>query len=122
MQCSYGPAGEEVILATLRYCIFYPDDKASEVLRETLSDALNTEQEHPNNAALWKDFQPTAFSLFDFMHYVAGPFVTNLLISEDQDIAEPAADLMRQKGAKYGRIVFESDDSIDDLLMKISAS
>jgi hypothetical protein len=88
-----------------------------------MADALEADQreESPDKTTFWKGFQPMTFSLDDFIQYLAGPFVTNLLISEDHQITEPEAEVIRQESAKYGRTAHNTSESIDDLVMTIAA-
>ena len=117
---SYGPAGEEVILATLRYHIFPSSKNAPSVLANTLADSFVSEQEMSDRAPLWKNFRPTSFLLEDFMHFIAGPFVANLLISEDNGITQGEADVLRRASAHYGQYVHSTSEVIDDLVMEIT--
>jgi hypothetical protein len=112
---SYGQAGEEVILAALRYNIFPQSKKPLTVLAATMSDVLEAEQGCLDGTEVWKGFQPTTFSLEDFLYYIAGPFVANLLICQDHFITEAEAEIIRLESAKYGRTVHPTNEVIDDL-------
>jgi hypothetical protein len=101
---SYGLAGEEIILITLQYCIFSVASDASNVLWGTLFEILNTEHRIPCRATFWQGFQPANFLLEDFMHYIVGPFITNLLISEDQGVVNAQADIIHQKAPSMGKL------------------
>ena len=115
---SYGPAGEEVILATLQHHIFLPSSDAQNVLVETMTDVLRAED---SSDAFWKGFQPASFSLQDFIFYIAASHVANLLISDDHQISESEAEVIRLESAEYGRHLHEANDAVDDLVMKIAA-
>lgn len=117
---SYGPAGEEIILATLRYHIFSLAKNASDILAETLDDASISEKDITDRTPFWKNFDPTSFLLEDFIHFVAGPFVANVLISEDQGITAREADVVRRASTRYGRYFHPANDHIDDLVMSIT--
>ena len=79
------------------------------------------EQDIPDRAGFWNGFRPMSFSLWDFIHFVAGPFVTNLLIAEDNSITEAEAEVIRLESADYGKAVHPTNDSVDDLVMMIAA-
>lgn len=117
---SYGPAGEEIILNTLRYHVFPTSKESSGVLEATMADAAVAE-ESSDAAAFWKGFRPSSLSLTDFIHFIAGPFVTNLLISKDRLITEAEADVVRLESIGYGKTVHTVNDAVDDLAMRIAA-
>jgi hypothetical protein len=85
-----------------------------------MADVLVAEQES-DRASFWNGFRPMSFSLDDFMHFIAGPFVANLLISEDRLITEAEAEVIRLESAGYGKTVHSTNESIDDLAMMIAA-
>jgi hypothetical protein len=118
---SYGEAGEEVILAVLRHHIFPSSKDPSTVLAVTMADVLEAEQELLDRADFWEGFLPTTFSLEDFIFYVAGPYVANLLICQDHHITEAEAEVIHCESAAYGRTVNPTNENIDDLVMVIAA-
>jgi len=118
---SYGLAGEEVIIATLRHRIFLQSKDSSTVLAATLADIFNAEEGTSDRVGFWNGFRPMSFPLWDFILFVAGPFVANLLIAEDNSITEAEAQVIRLESAKYGKTVHPTNDSIDDLVMMIAA-
>lgn len=118
---SYGPAGEEVILSTLRYHIFPLFKNSLAVLAATLTDVFEAEQCLAEKVGFWKGFQPMAFTLDDFMHFIAGPFVANLLICGDYGVSEAEAEVTRIESMEYGKAIHPTNDSIDDLVMTIAA-
>lgn len=61
------------------------------------------------------------FLFDDFLDFVAGPFVTNLLISKDHKITEAEAEVVCLESAKYDQTTHSTNESIDDLVMMIAA-
>jgi len=86
-----------------------------------MADVLEAEQESLDSPTFWKGFELTVLSLEDFMHFVAGPFVINLLICEDRLITEAEAEVIRLESVEYGKTVHPINDSIEDIVMMIGA-
>ena len=86
-----------------------------------MADVLEAEQESLDNPTFWKGFEPTVLSLEDFIHFVAGPFVINLLICEDRLITEAEADVIRRESAEYGKTVHSINDRVEDIVTMIGA-
>lgn len=116
---SYGPAGKQIILATLQYHLYAPTTNAYETLTTTMMDILGA---HGKDTNFWKGTKETTLSFLDFMCHVAVPHVANLLIAEDLKTTESEADKIRLASSDYGQHFHDTSEAIDDLVMRIAAS
>jgi hypothetical protein len=69
----------------------------------------------------WKGSTAMTISLMDFLYYVAGPQVANMLISQDLSITVSEAERVRLKSIKHGIYLHDGNEEIDDIVMQISA-
>jgi len=117
---SYGPAGHEIIVATLRHHIYSPAGPAVKTLTGTVADILDAHA-HADLPAFWIGSTANTLLLTEFINYVAGPQVANMLIAHDLSVTESNADEMRLESMKYGLYHHRTNEEIEDIVMRIAA-